>query len=690
MTRKIVTGMVLLAAACTPGVAQEERKDLNITFRVGWEGCFRPMEWTPLLLEVSSPFDKPLDCMIHLSASQDQMNELHIARREVFMPGRTRQVPLVAKLAFAVNDCFLRIESLGRDYAWAKKYNLWNDAADKRPLTAVADKDLLIGVSGRQLFGLMQLDRASSSVRRNETGTVHVKYRFRRSLPADWTAYAALDLLVLYDLDWTKLTPHQARAIVQWVTNGGKLLVVLGSRPLPPAHPIARLLPFEIGPMQEVELPASLLRRQWGAEGWKTTKLACWSLAGVRQARGWQVGPDGVPAPLQAHGPAGFGRVGLVACDPSAIGGRQQRNLAPFWIDQMKPLLDVRQIRRTNSPRESDQDYQYRLERATTAATAVLDHLYRMEELRPIHIGWVVLVLAALAVLIGPVDYLVLRRLDRLPATWITASLYIALFSVGAYYGVAYVRAGKLSARVVSVVDGIDGTAGGWWTRYVGIYSPHSDAYELSGLDRSQWWAAVAATEGDHIYRYRSKIGSSSLYCLQHVDGGNVPISVPINIWTMQCLLGEAPAAKVPLAATVRRDGAQWLVNVQNLSERPISGGYVLVSPSQRVTFGPVPAGQRGEFRRPQEPWRGWPEDAQPREGRRAQDAEGALHTALVSQGVRRRTQGILKYLADGAMVVCAVFDGPPAGFDVVAQRCAFDHKQMARLVVFPTEGSER
>ncbi len=51
----------------------------------------------------------------------------------------------------------------------------------------------------------------------------------------------------------------------------------------------------------------------------------------------------------------------------------------------------------------------------------ILDYLYAIDEMRPLSIGWVVLLLVLLAVLLGPVDYLVLKRLDRLPLTWVTS-----------------------------------------------------------------------------------------------------------------------------------------------------------------------------------------------------------------------------------------------------------------------------
>ncbi len=680
--------LVLILAAGAVG-QDSEKKTINVDFTVGWGGCYRPMEWTPLLVGITTPFKKPLDCIVQITASQNDLNNLQISRREVLMPGRPREIPLVTKLAFAADTCTLTIHGTESSYFWSKEYELWSGSPGSRMLRPIADKDLLIGVSGRQGFAVMQLKDSSACQSHGERGNVYVQYKFQRVLPADWTGYAALDLLLLYDLEWTRLSRHQRRAIAQWVTNGGRLLLVLGAHPLPADHELARLLPFQIGQVAEVKLhPRDL--RDWGCRNWKSEKVTCWSLAAAKSARGWNTDAGRGSDVLRAWGPAGFGKVGVCAFDPSAIDDRRSRSQAGFWVLQIKPLLGERKLLLTHNPGDSSDNWSYRLPPAARASNAVLEHLYSVEELRPIHIGWVVLVLVTLALLIGPVDYLVLKKLGRLPLTWITASACIALFSLGAYYGVEYLRGGVLQARVVSVLDGVEGAASGWATRYTGIFAPHSDDYGFTGLDRSQWWSGMAPTQGDHLYRYSGRIGSRNLYCMQHIDGGNLPHSVPINIWAMQCLLTEAPLAKMPFGASVRYDKSkrEWTITVNNLGDAPISGGYAVVRPGRSVPFGAVPAGETLEFRGSEQAWRTWesyvPDVHRHGEmvGKEATRVVG--YTAYAAEGSRKRTAGILDYLRSGAVVVCAEYDQARVPYDIAGRKCEFQHKQLARLVVFP------
>ena len=696
-TALAAAALLLALPAPVPGQDKKEEKKINVDFTVGWENCYRPMEWTPVLVGISTPFKKPMDCVIRLSAPQNDLNRLDIARREVLMPGRPKEIPLVTKLAFAVNECDVSIHSRESGFYWGQSYELWSGPRGQNRLKEVRPNDLLIGVSGKQGFGVMQVGRASACrTSGNQSGKVFVAFKFQRVLPADWAGFASLDLLVLYDPDWTQLSRHQSRAILDYVTNGGRVLMVLGAHPLPEKHPLAEALPYRIGEPREVEVPYRTLR-DWGVQpdDRNPRKVNCWSLVERAKAPGWQTTDAGFATKAQAWGPVGFGRVGVLAFDPSVLGGRQDRSVAQFWVDRMGPLLGARQIQRANDTQDNEDRWSFPVGPAQRGSNAVLEYLYAMEELRPIHIGWVVLVLAALAVIIGPVDYLVLKALGRLPLTWVTASACIALFSIGAYYGVQYLRGGVLQARVITVIDGVSGSPGAAWsTRYLGIFSPRSAEYQLTGLDRGQWWSGMAPTE-ESIYSFREKLGSRNLYCEQHIDGGNVLTGVPINIWAMQCLSAEAPAAGVPFRATVRPDGSGgFAVEVENLSETPIKSGYVLVGREQCVPFGAVPAKARGSFTGRPQRWENWQssvdrvvsrDDTAATEARRRKD-----RTVMMAAGTRRRSEAILDYLkpsddsAPAAAVVCVEYDGAPVPLGFEGRTCRFEHTMLARLVVFP------
>jgi len=60
--------------------------------------------------------------------------------------------------------------------------------------------------------------------------------------------------------------------------------------------------------------------------------------------------------------------------------------------------------------------YHFEQDDANAGMNAVFEYLYVV--LKPLSIWWVIALLVLLAVLLGPVDYLVLKRYDKLPWTW--------------------------------------------------------------------------------------------------------------------------------------------------------------------------------------------------------------------------------------------------------------------------------
>lgn len=657
---------------------QAKKKPMKVILSPGWDGCYRPRQWTPVSVSVSTPFKDPVGCQVRLRARQDGLNDLTVSRQEVLMPNVRNEASLSTRLDFGTNSASLDlIGPSGR--LFSKNYDLWEPYSENPEITPVSHYESLIGVTGSLGFSILDVERACMSHRRNEHGRAYVRYRDPRRLPADWAGYASLDLLVLYDVDYTKLTIHQQRAIAEYVLGGGSVLVVMGARPLPPDSPVARMLPVRLHEPRTVRLPVRELN-MWSCENPKTTRVACWQAEMRPRASQWGSARDRNGNPYLVHGPVGFGRAGVLLFDPDVIGCDQGTALASFWTPIINRLVARRTVSQTNVV-DTDRNfgYQFELGPEHRPTEYVLNHLYEIEELKPIHIGWVILVLASLAVLIGPVDYLVLRAIGRLPWTWITSTACIALFSVGAYYGVEHLRAGDLQAKVVSVVDAVEGTPGAWATRYVGIFAPYSDDYKLSDLGREQWWSGLAPDSEDSIHAYNSPQAARSIYCQQHVDGGSVPYSLPINIWSMQSLLCETRLPTPPISANVTKQSrSEWSVTITNHEADRIADSFVFVDGGRVVTCGPVEPGKSKTFTGRSGSMTSY---RRFREGRLIESAIGAVGTSA-------RTGAVQHYIDLGAAVVCAAFDKPAAPVGIQDADCKVDHVLLARLVVFP-EGEE-
>jgi len=705
--------LILLAfpALVIGAVSQEEDEDpFNVDFFCGWGGYYRPMEWTPVEIGISSTLTEPFAGIITLSAQQDGLNTMNINHEFVLTPDIPLHLPLVTKFAFTADKCSLMlVDKDRRRTQWSQEYELWGMETDSRFITVVNENDLLIGLIGGGKFGLLRLPKQSRCISHRGRGGVFLGDKLPRMMPWDWTGFVSLDLLILYDPDWNLFNIQQLKAIAQWVSNGGRLLLVQGSHPIAAANPIAQLLPLELQDAKQITIPSQTLEKL-GLTGGQQETVTGWSMVPKPETHLFQIITSDENEYLFATGYSGFGRVGVLAFDPSNLSDRQRVNSAAFWIHCIKEVLEFsdslpfgtvtggirsNQISRTiesvsdaeTGMSRSGNRNRFEIGWAHAANNAVMEFLY--QGIRPLSIWWVILLLITLAVLLGPLDYKLLKRLDRLPLTWLSCAFWIVLFTVGAYYGVQALRAGDMELRVVSVLDGIKNSNHAWSTEYCGLFAPYSDDYRLDNLQENQWWSGIAPAQ-EAIWQQSTQVGGRRIYCFQH-DGGNLPYSIPINIWDVQCLLKESSIQNLPFDAEVQQQGDEIVINIINKSETPIKRGRVLLSNNRGITFDSVPAGRSRQFRSQLHRMGIWDDYGAERYNeyyyRRGRSNIGFKEQdAFFAQGCLQRTQTMSAYLAGGAAVVCVEFDQAPITFGLKDRTYKRNHIQLARLVVFPKE----
>jgi hypothetical protein len=694
---RIATGLLLILSSVS--YAASGKPEFNIDFSCGWDGCYRPMEWTPVEIGVSSNLTEPFGGSLTLAAPQDMQNTLHVVHPFVLTPNVPLEVPLVTKLTFGAGKCTVVIRD-GQGRTWSDQtIDLWDTSGQQRMLRVVRERDLLIGVAGQPAFNLLRLGEDTSSSSSQGHGKVYTAHKAYRRIPWDWTGFASLDLLVLCNPDWTQLRVEQLKAVCDWVSNGGTLLLVLGSHPLPADSPLAKLIPFIPGEPRARTISEQTLT-QWWLDPASPETTTAWSLSPKPDAVVAQ--PAEASDGLFALGYAGFGRVAVLAFDPSQLDERQAGHSAAFWktllasclaerpdalpgdVAAMPPYRRTIVIRDVPPEPNNESDYTYKTSVLQDAVNQIIQYQYDLKQMRPLSICWVILILALMAILLGPVDYLVLKRLDRLPLTWLTTTGWIVLFTVGAYYGVQALRGGRMQVRTVSVQDSIAGGEASWATHYLGIFAPRSDDYQLEGLAPRQWWSGLASHAGE-MYATQGNLLSRQIYCHQ-LDGSNLPVSVPISIWTVQSLVSEAPSAETPFQAAVGRVEDTVTIELANTSRDPIRAGFIMFRDGY-VEIPPTAPGQsrrQSESLRPFDPWdpghrmmAGLPAYA-------PVGLSGVAMNAFLAPGCLARTLTMYDYVRQGAALVCVEFSSAAAPFPVQGRDHDAASLRWARQIVLP------
>jgi hypothetical protein len=401
-------------------------------------------------------------------------------------------------------------------------------------------------------------------------------------LPDQWIGYAGVDLMVIgtaadrgfWELLAAPANERKRKAIAEWVRRGGRVVVSLGTNPdLLEAHK-------ELREMLPAQVPAggkrtvSVLPFEWrsanefkGLIGFRDGKSQ-FSVATLqpRADRPNSVLADtGEPAgkaPVAVQGPYGQGRVTVVGFD---------LDRAPFseWPQRRGLWESLVNHAGYKLPQPSDKIDKYgnRIDEFSTSLQGSLDFF---EGVPVVSFGWVALFILIYIVLIGPIDYLFLKKVvKRLEWTWVTFPVIVITVSAGAYFAAYALKGRDLKMNKVDVVDidlagsRVDGST--WFT----LFSPRIQNYTMGVEPAGPAWTPADPTLAAHdsvlswqstVERNRYSSGGtgglfSKRYRYQSMPDPADPNrylyasgleSVPIQVWTTKAFSAQWTAVIDP------------------------------------------------------------------------------------------------------------------------------------------------
>lgn len=323
-----------------------------------------------------------------------------------------------------------------------------------------------------------------------------------------------LDALIISGSDTSELSSEQGRALSTWVEQGGRLILGGGAG-------ATRTL---------AGLPDDLVRDFRSAN--VTTEiqtLAALGKFGEENVRvsgpfavTWASSTSGTLIEQDNHGlllnkRVGEGNVNYSALDLAASPFDAWAGATRFWEKLLTPGSAY--------PAGAPVDVSPRASRANNAAYA----LQNLPSLDLPSIGWLAGLLAVYVLMVGPVNYFVLRRLRKLAWGWLTIPALTLLFSASAFAFAYNVRGSDVIVNKISILA-FDSRAAQPVQSYVGIFSPERTAYTLNFPGRSL--AVPIALEGNGFGRGGSIVSSSAA---EIVQGDPVQIrGVQVNQWSMQ------------------------------------------------------------------------------------------------------------------------------------------------------------
>ena len=235
-----------------------------------------------------------------------------------------------------------------------------------------------------------------------------------------------------------------------------------------------------------------------------------------------------------------------------------------FWQPIFDQGLDLslKNAARANSTGQSED------QRAGAAITQVVDQLGDIEGVGTFDFTYPAVALAAMMLLVGPIDWLVLKKLNRQPWTWATTTGWIALITLGAVYIGHMIKSGNLHYRTLGLVDQVDGQTVAR-TDLAVLYSPRTAQYGIEPPAASWWEPAELASS------YSRGGGLFRISTFQDFEG-NLPGPLTVNVWNIRALRGQSLATGGPLIrAELRRTGtgqhARLTGTITNLGTAPLT-----------------------------------------------------------------------------------------------------------------------
>ncbi len=381
---------------------------------------------------------------------------------------------------------------------------------------------------------------------------------------------------MIWATDSAQLTEAQRRSIERWVANGGELIVVAG------ADWQARTAAFtEILPLSSVA----------AVDGVSHAELASWSGSEAAaaetdtvasgplhdDARALATADDGTV--LLSMRSVGAGRTILVGSDFGTEPYRAWEGSPRIWARLLPTSTNF------------DQFFGGGFPVAEEALNSMIQALGNLPSLEVPPAELLLAVIVGYILLLGPISYLVLRRLDRRELAWVTAPLLVVLFT-GCSYGIGNALKGSdvVTNQIALIRTSAAGGAATVQT-YAGIFSPQRASYDLR-VDSDALMAPVRAPN----FGAPQAAGVDVL-----VEQGNPTRlrDLAIGVYGFEGVRADAVVDYEPaLTISWSYDDGRLVGTVTNTGDVPIADvAYISSSVGERI--GDLAPGEEATFRVP-------------------------------------------------------------------------------------------
>jgi hypothetical protein len=427
-----------LLALVTLPIGQES--GLTLEAGAGFDRLYKESAVVPVVVNARNN-GPPVDGEIQVILADDN-SPLYTA--PISLPTQSdKRVPLYVRVPAFSRGITIQLVSDGRIMA----------TTTTDPLSLVGRDDLLYGVVSSNPGALAYLEtitggRAGADVAFLETA----------DLPDISPAWNALDILILDDIDTARLTTAQLAGLRAWVENGGRLVVTGGPGGLATAGGITDLLPVTVQGIESIDdLPA--LSEFTGVPLADQGPFIL-TRSGLQDGESL-IQEDGLP--ILARREMGLGAIYFLALDPKLAPLRGWPGNEVLWA------LIAGEV--SNRP-----PWGYGIQDTFSASQVAVS----IPGLRLPSVSQFMLFLLVYILIIGPINFLILKRLNRRELAWITIPVLVILFSGLTYFTSFRTRGSSVMVVEMAAAYGSIEAERINTETITGLYSPRRDRLDLT------------------------------------------------------------------------------------------------------------------------------------------------------------------------------------------------------------------
>ena len=372
--------------------------------------------------------------------------------------------------------------------------------------------------------------------------------------------------------DSSALNEAQRRSIERWVGNGGQLVVVGGPDWQARTAAFTEILPL-------TELSAVDAVSQAALASWSGADAAPMNVATVstgtlhEDARGLVRAEDGTI--LASMRTIGAGRVILVGNDLATDAYRGWEGSSRLWARLLPTNGFLEGFFGGFAPEESQ-----------NAMGTALGNLPSLE-VPPAEL--LLIVIVAYILLIGPISYVILRRIDRRELAWVTAPLLVVIFTACSFGIGSSMKGSEVIVNQISLIRSSGAGGAATVESYAGIFSPDRATYDVT-------------VEDDALMAKMRRIGFDGTQTTAAdvvVEQGNPAHlrGLSIGVFGFEAVRADAIVEREPvLTVSWRTDDGVLTGTVTNEGTLPVEDVAYISSSGGDMILSELGAGESAEF----------------------------------------------------------------------------------------------